>query len=58
MVETITSVYPTLQSLLNAYDQLHDIGEKERLLKQLSDRKGRKTIGLALSRTIFHCLCG
>ena len=57
-VEAIISKYPTFASLLKAYASLSTVQQKEDLLKNLSDKNGKNTIGPALSRSIYHCLFG
>jgi crossover junction endonuclease MUS81 len=51
----ITDIYTTLPNLINTYDKLIDIGEKEKLLSiiQLTDKR---KLGMALSKKIYNSL--
>ena len=53
----ITKQYPTMATLLRAYERLGTEKEKEDLLKSLSDKSHKVVIGPALSKSIFHYLC-
>lgn len=55
IAKKITNVYPTLPDLINAYNNLHDINEKEVLLSviQLNDKR---KLGVALSKKIYNSL--
>ncbi|KAL0970704.1 hypothetical protein UPYG_G00245990 [Umbra pygmaea] len=49
--------YPTLHSLMKAYEQCHSELEKEKLLSSIQYGKLRRNLGPALSRTVYQLYC-